>query len=49
MDGGGDRRAAAGSVEGEPRGGQSSTPLADELQDVLTLWTVSRLEGKTRK
>lgn len=33
------------SVEGESRGRQAATPLPDELEDVLTLWTVSGLWG----
>lgn len=35
-----------GSVEGEPGQRQAATPLADELQDVLTLCAVIGLEGR---
>lgn len=34
------------SVEGESRCWQTTTPLADELKDVLTLWAVTGLQGK---
>lgn len=33
------------SVEGESGRRQAATPLPDELEDVLTLWTVSGLWG----
>lgn len=35
-----------GSVKGEPGGRQAAAPLADELQDVLTLCAVIGLQGR---
>lgn len=32
-------------MEGEARGRDTTAPLVDELKDVLTLWTVTGLQG----
>lgn len=37
------------SMEGKSRCWQTTTPLTDELEDILTLWTVNGLQRDRKK